>query len=485
MKLAAATRAGWWFVGAGAARHRACSSSCRCSPRFALSLTDFDIYALADLRNLRFVGLAQLHRAARRRPLFWKALGNTLYFVARRRAAVDRGRRSAPRCCSTSKLARFKPFFRTALFAPVVTTLVAVAVIWRYLLHTRYGLLNYALGAIGIAPIDWLGDPQLGDAGDHPVRRVEELRLQHDHLPRRPAEHPARSSTKPRASTAPRRWRQFRYVTLPMLAPTLLFVGMLTMAGYFQLFAEPYVMTQGGPLQSTRQRALLHVRGGLQVVEPRQRVRGGLHAVPADLRRDAAAVRRLAAAGAGDDAAARGAIVRQRRSCWALAAIALFPLLWMVSVSFMPPGEASSYPAAAACPPADARATIASCSRSAGMGRYLVNSMLLAVAATLLSLRLQRRWPATRSPSCASPGATGSSSVLLGALVIPGAGGDGAAVPAAEALGLVNTLRRRHRAGAGEHLRHLPRAPVRAVDSRRPARGGAHRRRQRMADLRV
>src|SRR5437660_7880779 len=45
--------------------------------------------------------------------------------------------------------------------------------------------------------------------------------------------------------------RRFRYITLPMLAPILLMVAILTIAGYFQLFAEPYVMTQGGPLQST------------------------------------------------------------------------------------------------------------------------------------------------------------------------------------------------------------------------------------------
>src|SRR5439155_24177743 len=58
-----------------------------------------------------------------------------------------------------ARAARFKAFFRTALFAPVVTTLVASAVIWRYLFDTRYGWLNYALGAIGVSPIDWLGDP--------------------------------------------------------------------------------------------------------------------------------------------------------------------------------------------------------------------------------------------------------------------------------------------------------------------------------------
>jgi multiple sugar transport system permease protein len=48
-----------------------------------------------------------------------------------------------------------------------------------------------------------------------------------------------------------RSWARFRHITLPGIAPTLLMVAILTTAGYFQLFAEPYVMTQGGPLQST------------------------------------------------------------------------------------------------------------------------------------------------------------------------------------------------------------------------------------------
>jgi multiple sugar transport system permease protein len=46
-------------------------------------------------------------------------------------------------------------------------------------------------------------------------------------------------------------WAKFRWVTWPMLGPTLLMVSILSMSGYFQLFAEPYVMTQGGPVQST------------------------------------------------------------------------------------------------------------------------------------------------------------------------------------------------------------------------------------------
>ena len=123
----------------------------------ALSLTDFDIYALAHLENLRFVAFDN-YLDLLRNPLFWKALGNTLYFVVvgvPLSIAVSLG----AALLLNSKLGVFKPFFRTAFFAPVVTTVVAVAVIWRYLLHTRYGLINWGLSALGIDPVDWLGDP--------------------------------------------------------------------------------------------------------------------------------------------------------------------------------------------------------------------------------------------------------------------------------------------------------------------------------------
>ena len=59
-------------------------------------------------------------------------------------------------------------------------------------------------------------------------------------------------------------WQRFRNVTLPMLAPTFLFVGVITMIGYFQLFAEPYVMTQGGPLRSTTSVVLLMYEEGFR-----------------------------------------------------------------------------------------------------------------------------------------------------------------------------------------------------------------------------
>ena len=214
----------------------------------ALSLTDFDLYALADPHNLRFVGLHN-YLDLLRTPMFWKALGNTAYFVALGvplSIAVSLG----TALLLNAPVARFKALFRTALFAPVVTTLVAVAVIWRYLFHTRYGLVNWGLAQIGINPVDWLGDPHWAmptlilfavwkNFGYNMVIFLAGLQA----IPKDLYE----AARIDGAS----RWKQFLHITLPMLGPVLLVVGVITVSGYFQLFAEPYVMTRGDPLQST------------------------------------------------------------------------------------------------------------------------------------------------------------------------------------------------------------------------------------------
>ena len=213
-----------------------------------LSLTDYDLYALADIRNLRFVALGNYWELLHR-PLFWSALGHTLYFVVvgvPLSIAVSLG----AALLLNSPLARCKPFFRTALFAPVVTTVVAVAVIWRYLFNTKYGLANYALDGLGIHPVDWLGDPRWAmptiilfavwkNFGYNMIIFLAALQA----IPADLYEAARIDGASP--------VRQFRHITLPMLGPTLLMVSILSVSGYFQLFAEPFVMTEGGPLQST------------------------------------------------------------------------------------------------------------------------------------------------------------------------------------------------------------------------------------------
>ena len=214
----------------------------------AVSLTDFDLYALADLRNLRFVGLENYAQLLHSRE-FWGALGNTSYFVV---VGVPLSLLASlvAALLVNSRLTRLPGLFRTAFFAPVVATLVAVALVWRYLLHTRYGLINWALGAIGVHPIDWLGSPHWAmpaiilfavwkNFGYNMIIFVAALQSI-----------PADLYEAARLDGASI-WQEFTRVTLPMLRPTLLLVTILTVAGYFQLFAEPYVMTEGGPLQST------------------------------------------------------------------------------------------------------------------------------------------------------------------------------------------------------------------------------------------
>ncbi|MEO8566215.1 MAG: sugar ABC transporter permease, partial [Betaproteobacteria bacterium] len=120
-------RAAWWFV-APALLVIAVFFFFPILAALLISLTDFDIYALADLANLRFVGLGNYLKLVET-PQFWQALGNTLYFVVAG-VPLSIGASLGAALLLHSRLARFKPFFRTALFAPVVTTLVAVAVVF-------------------------------------------------------------------------------------------------------------------------------------------------------------------------------------------------------------------------------------------------------------------------------------------------------------------------------------------------------------------
>jgi multiple sugar transport system permease protein len=228
---------------------------------FALSLTDFDVYALADPASLRFVGLRNYARILGD-PLFWTALGNTAFF------AFAGGPLSIAASLGAAlllehRLLRGRAFFRTAYFLPVVTTLVAVAVVWRYVYHPRVGLLNRALALVGMEPRDWLGDPALAmpalialaiwkNFGFNMLIFVAGLQA----IPERLYE-----AARLDGAGA---WSELRHVTLPNLLPTLGFVALLTAIGHLQLFAEPYVMTQGGPGDATRSLVLLLYQQGFR-----------------------------------------------------------------------------------------------------------------------------------------------------------------------------------------------------------------------------
>lgn len=215
---------------------------------FALSLTDFDLYTIGDSSNLRMVGFRN-YRDLFTSAIFWTAFGNTMYF------ALVGGPLTvmvslAAALLVNAKLTRFKTLFRTIYFAPVVTTLVAVAIVFKYIYHPRFGMLNRFLDLVGLGQPDWLGNPKLAmfaiillavwkGFGYTMIIFIAGLQQ----IPEELYEAARLDGAGP--------WRQFRHVTLPMLAPTFLFVGIVVAIGQLQIFAEPYVMTRGGPLNKT------------------------------------------------------------------------------------------------------------------------------------------------------------------------------------------------------------------------------------------
>lgn len=228
---------------------------------FLLSFTDFDIYSIGDPASTRFVGLGN-YRTLWESPLFWTALRNTTWFV------VVGGPLSVLASLVAavlvhSRLVRFRPFFRSAFFAPWVTTLVAVALVWRYVYHPQYGPLNALLQGLGLPAVDWLGNPDWAmpaiillsvwkNFGYNMLVFLAGLASIPDEL---------YEAAELDGAGA---WHRFRHITVPMLGPTFVFVGVVTMIASFQLFSEPYVMTQGGPLKSTLTLMLLMYEEGFR-----------------------------------------------------------------------------------------------------------------------------------------------------------------------------------------------------------------------------
>jgi ABC-type sugar transport system permease subunit len=215
---------------------------------FLLSFTDFGLRDLRDPLGAQVIGLENYRRLFAD-PKFLRACFNTGYFVVAgvpltlaagllAAIGVDRGIR------------RFRTLFRVGYYLPVVTSIVAIAVIWRYVLNPDIGLLNDALRRLGLPRLDLLGDPALAmpsiiamavwrNMGFSMVIFLAGLQTI-------PAEVYEAASIDGAG-----RWQTFRRVTIPLLRPTLLFAVVVTSIGYLQVFEEPFVMTGGGPLDAT------------------------------------------------------------------------------------------------------------------------------------------------------------------------------------------------------------------------------------------
>ena len=233
-------------------------------PILAAFLFSFTSFGLRDITNPIGASVVGVDNYARllSDAKFWKSLGNTVYFVVVGvpltlalglviANALSRG------------ITRFRTAFRVGYYLPVITSIVAIAVVWRFLLNPDFGLINLLLAKVGITGPNWLANSALAmpsiiamavwrNVGFAMVVFVAGMQA----IP---------SMLYEAASIdGAGRWQSFRYVTLPMLRPTILFMLVITTIGYLQLFEEPFVMTNGGPLDATLSVTMYMYQQGFQ-----------------------------------------------------------------------------------------------------------------------------------------------------------------------------------------------------------------------------
>ncbi|HEX6681490.1 MAG TPA: sugar ABC transporter permease [Candidatus Limnocylindrales bacterium] len=149
-----------------------------------------------------------------------------------------------------SGLVRFRGLFRVGYYLPVVTSIVAISVVWRFLLQPESGLLNSVLGLVGIDGPNWLANTSTALPAVIAMIVWRGLGFQMVIFLAGLQAIPQELYEAARIDGASR-WAQFRHVTVPALRPTLLFCTVIGSIGLLQVFEEPFVMTRGGPLDST------------------------------------------------------------------------------------------------------------------------------------------------------------------------------------------------------------------------------------------
>ncbi|MBK8085296.1 MAG: sugar ABC transporter permease [Devosia sp.] len=199
------------------------------------------------LSPIRWIGLANYANALAD-PAVQQALGNTVTFIAGYLPTVVA--LGLGLALLLNRRLKGRTFFRAVYFVPVVTSWVAVSLIWKWLLNPQYGLVNYALSLIGIQGPGWLFDPAWAMAGvvltsvwkDVGFVTVIYLAGLQD-IPESLGEAAALDG----ATT----WQKFRFVIFPMLAPTTIFVTTISLISSFQVFDQVFIMTGGGPVGAT------------------------------------------------------------------------------------------------------------------------------------------------------------------------------------------------------------------------------------------
>lgn len=219
-----------------------------------ISLYDWPLYGEAT-----FIGADNYVRLlSGEDPAFYTVLRNTIVFAI--------GYTAVNLIVSTGiavwlhSLPTWAPFFRVLFFVPVVTPMVANALIWRVILDDR-GVLNSVLAGVGVEGPSWLGEPtwamislivmSLWQAVGY---NIVVLAAGLNNI--NPA---VMEAAKIDGTNA---WSRFWRITFPMLSPSLFFASVMTVIGAFKVFTQPYMLTKGGPGDATNTLVLYLYRSG-------------------------------------------------------------------------------------------------------------------------------------------------------------------------------------------------------------------------------
>ncbi|MGE7365324.1 carbohydrate ABC transporter permease [Desemzia incerta] len=229
-----------------------------------ISFTDMSLAGLADYSRIEFLGLENYSRIVAD-PTFLKAIYNTIFYVILGVPLVVLFSMGIAILINMGD-GKFFSFMRLVFYSPSITNIVAVAIVWSFLFNPSdsIGLFNRMLGTIGIGPIGWLQDVAVSKIsliilavwrGLGINMLIFSAALQN--IPR--------SMYEAAELDGASRWQQIRFITVPQLKFSTFFVIVTTLIGWLQFFEEPFVMTEGGPLNSTLSVSLFIYRNGFQL----------------------------------------------------------------------------------------------------------------------------------------------------------------------------------------------------------------------------
>jgi ABC-type sugar transport system permease subunit len=226
-----------------------------------ISFTSFSIGNIQSWTSAEFVGLENYTKAFGD-DRFLKSLRNTAYFVVVGVPATIVI--SLALAVALNRVVGWlKTVFRVGYYLPVVTSIVAIAVIWRYLLSPDVGLINSGLARVGLEGPNWLGDT--ATAMPAIIALGVWRNIGFDIIIFLAALQTIDRSLYDAAKVdGAHGWKLFRHITLPLLRPATLFVAVITSIGYLQVFEEPFVMTNGGPVDSTLTTSMLIYEQGFR-----------------------------------------------------------------------------------------------------------------------------------------------------------------------------------------------------------------------------